>query len=164
MNLFRLVGVSALFFLAGAAAMPAQSVVSPGQLAGPSNGASMRSSFDSEAGTSGVLPTSRIASVEDAHEKRVQAIWVASILAMVGSTTADAVSSWHRHESNGLLASSGGTFGAQGVAIKGGIAALVLAPQIIFRKHRDWHAAFAVGNFAEAGIFAGATIHNVAMH
>jgi len=157
MRVFQLVGMTALLTL-GAAAVGAQNLVSPGQLAGPADGAVTRSPFAS--GMVGTSSKRDIAVVEDQHEKRVRAAWIASIVAMTAATTADAVSSWHKQESNGLLASSNGTFGGRGVALKAGIAAGFLTPQIIFRKHRDWHAAFAVGNFAEAGIFTGAAIHN----
>jgi len=88
-------------------------------------------------------------------------VWVASVFTMIAGTTADAASSWHKREGNSLLASSNGVFGPKGVALKAAIAAGVLTPQIILRKHRDWRLSFAVGNFAEAGIFAGVTIHNV---
>jgi hypothetical protein len=161
MNLFKLVGISALFLIAGCAASVAQNVVSPGELPGPPNGALLRSSFLPAGSTPTVSPKLKIGSFEDSHTRRVRAIWVASIFAMVAGTTADAVTSWHKRESNNLLASSADTFGGKGVAIKGGIAAAMLAPQIIFRKHTDWYSAFAVGNFAEGGIFAGATIHNL---
>ncbi len=101
--------------------------------------------------------------VETPHEQHMRRIWIASIAAMTAGTAADAYSSWHKRESNSLLASADGTFGAKGVAIKAGIASGVLVPQILFRKHRDWHLAFAASNFAEAGIFAAATAHNVAI-
>jgi len=124
-----------------------QSVITPGELSGQF--------------TSNLVPKTDIASVEDRHEKHVRIIWMASIFAMTAGTAADAATSWHRRESNSLLASSNGTFGGKGLAIKGGISAGMLAPQLIFRKHHDWHTAFAVGNFAEAGIYTGTTIHNL---
>jgi len=157
MRVLQLVGMAALLTL-GSAAVGAQNLVSPGQLAGLADGVAARSPF--AAGVVGTLSKHDIAIVEDQHEKRVRNVWIASILAMTAATTVDAVSSWHKQESNGLLASSNGTFGGRGVALKAGIAAGFLTPQIIFRRHRDWHAAFAVGNFAEAGIFTGAAIHN----
>ena len=79
---------------------------------------------------------------------------------MAAGTGADAATSWHKRESNGLLASSDGTFGAKGLAIKAGLAAGLLVPQILFRKHTDLRTAFTVGNFAQAGIFTGVAIHN----
>jgi hypothetical protein len=157
MRVLQLVGITAVLTL-GSAAVGAQNLVPPGQLAGPAEGAVTRSPF--AYGMIGKSSKHNIAIVEDQHDKRLRTVWIASILAMTAATTADAVSSWHKQESNGLLASSNGTFGGRGVALKAGIAAGFLAPQIIFRKHRDWHAAFAVGNFAEAGIFTGAAIHN----
>jgi hypothetical protein len=160
MNLFRLAGISALFLLAGSVTVSAQSEKTPGVLLGASNEVQMPSPLGTEAGTSNVLPRITIADVEDTHAKRIRLIWIASILTVVAGTAADSATSWHKRESNGFLASSDGLFGAKGVAIKGAFAAGVLVPQIIFRRHRDWYTAFAVGNFAETGIFAGAAIHN----
>jgi len=159
MKVFKMVGMAA-FFLSGSAALQAQNVVSPGELAGPSNVAITRSSFDPGVGASSIVAKSQIANVEDRHQKRTRVIWVASIVAMTAGTAADAASSWHKHESNGLLASSDGTFGAKGAGIKAGLAGGMLLPQIIFRKHHDWRSAFAIGNFAEAGIFTGTAVHN----
>ena len=73
----------------------------------------------------------------------------------------DAATSWGRHEGNGLLAQSDGSFGPRGVGIKVGVAAASLVPQIVFRKHKELRIPFTVGNFAEAGIFAGTAIHNL---
>jgi len=105
-----------------------------------------------------------IASVnETPHEQHVRRLWIASIAAMTAGTAADAYSSWHKQESNSILASSNGTFGAKGVSVKAAIAGGVLLPQIIFRRHRDWQLPFALSNFAEAGIFAGAAAHNLSV-
>ena len=107
-----------------------------------------------------VAPRISIANVEDRHQRRLKYLWVGSIFAMAAGTGADAATSWHKRESNGLLASSDGTFGAKGLAIKAGLAAGLLVPQILFRKHTDLRTAFTVGNFAQAGIFTGVAIHN----
>jgi hypothetical protein len=157
LKLFKLVGIAASLFCFGAISQ-AQNLVAPGALA---NTAPLpRSAFDSGIGGSSIVPKQDMAYVESKHDKRMRALWITSIVAMTAGTAADAYSSWHKQESNSVLASSNGTFGTKGVAIKAGIAGGVLIPQIVFRKHRDWYLAFAVSNFAEAGIFAGATAHN----
>jgi hypothetical protein len=97
------------------------------------------------------------------HDKHIKILWTASIVAMLAGTSLDAASSWHKMEGNTLLASSNGLFGARGVGIKAGIAAGVLLPQIVLRKHKDLRIAFAIGNLAEAGMFTGAAIHNFRM-
>ncbi len=110
------------------------------------------------------MPSSRvtIANVQETpREVHMRRLWVASICAMTAGTAADAYSSWHKRESNSFLASADGTFGTKGVALKAGIAGAVLVPQILLRHHHDWHLPFAASNFAEAGIFAGATVHNL---
>jgi hypothetical protein len=129
----------------------------PAQTDGP---ASLPLSNAALASSAFVAPTISIANVEDRHEQRLKYLWIASIFAMAAGTGADAATSWHKRESNGLLASSDGTFGAKGVGIKAGIAGGLLLPQILFRKHKDLRTAFTVGNFAQAGIFTGIAIHN----
>jgi hypothetical protein len=115
---------------------------------------------DGPASSSFLAPRISIANVEDRHEQRLKYLWIASIFAMAAGTGADAATSWHKRESNGLLASSDGTFGAKGLGIKAGIAGGLLLPQILFHKHKDLRSAFTVGNFAQAGVFTGIAIHN----
>ena len=113
------------------------------------------------------MPSSKvtIANVaETPRERHIRGVWLASIAAMTAGTAADAYSSWHKQESNSFLASSNGTFGTKGVVLKAGIASSVLIPQIVFRHHKEWHLAFAASNFLEAGIFTGATVHNLGVH
>jgi hypothetical protein len=108
-----------------------------------------------------VAPAISIANVEDRHEQRLKYLWIASMFAMAAGTGADAATSWHKRESNPLLASSDGTFGSKGIGIKAGLAGGLLLPQILFRKNKDLHTAFTIGNFAQAGLFSGIAIHNV---
>jgi len=113
-----------------------------------------------------VLPSHKVSIanvIETPRERNMRVLWLTSIAAMTAGTAADAYSSWHKRESNSLLASSDGTFGVKGVALKSAIAGAVLVPQILLRKHHDWHLPFAASNFAEAGIFAGATVHNLSV-
>lgn len=153
-----LIGAAFLLF-ASPGLLSAQRIAEPGEIAGAPNLALPASAFSY--GTPFIAPRPELINIEDRHDRHMKVIWIASILAMVAGTGADAASSWHKRESNGLLASSDGTFGAKGLGIKAGIAAGVLAPQIVFRKHKDLRFAFAIGNFAEAGIFTGAAIHNL---
>jgi hypothetical protein len=104
-----------------------------------------------------------LASVVDKHDQHLQRIWISSMVAMASATAFDAGSSWHKRESNSLLASPDGTFAGKGLAIKASIGVGVLAPQIIFRKHKDLRSAFSIGNFAEAGIFTGTASHNLTL-
>jgi hypothetical protein len=162
MKVFKLAGIAASL-LCSASAIRAQNLVTPGQLA--KTAILAKSSLDTGVETATpVVPKQNIAYVETPHEKRIRLIWLTSIAAMTAGTAADAYSSWHKQESNSLLASSNGTFGAKGVTIKAGIGAAVLVPQIIFRRRHDWHTAFAISNFAEAGIFAGVTAHNLTVN
>jgi hypothetical protein len=153
-----LTAAGAAFLLVGLpAAMPAQKAAVPGQIASASK-AALPASFSAEA-PAAARPT--IAEVRnEKHDRHMNALWAASIAAMAAGTSADAVSSWHKREGNSLLASSNGMFGARGIGIKAGIAAGVLLPQIILRKHKDLRTAFVLGNLTEAGVFTGAAIHN----
>lgn len=101
-----------------------------------------------------------IASVTTQHEKRMNRIWIASIFAMAAASGADAATSWGKREGNGFLASSDGTFGAKGLSIKAGLAAGVIVPQILLRKHSDLKKIFSIGNFAQAAVFTGIAAHN----
>jgi hypothetical protein len=137
--------------------MAAQAVHSPGQLASESQPAP------------GLAPASfsrsfvrkDFASVDDRHSRTLNHLWIASMVAMAGASGMDAATSWGKLEGNSLLASPDGRFGARGVSIKVGIAAGVIIPQILFRRHKDLRMAFSVGNFAQAAIFGGIAIHNL---
>lgn len=98
---------------------------------------------------------------EERHDRRINRIWIASMISLVAASGFDAGTSWGKYESNGLLASSDGTFGAKGLSIKAGVAAAIIVPQVLLRKHKDLHGKFAVGNFGGAAIFTGVAIHNL---
>jgi hypothetical protein len=95
------------------------------------------------------------------HDRLMNRIWIASMLAMAAASGFDAETSWGKLEANSLLASRDGTFGAKGVSIKAGAAAAIIIPQILFRKHKDLRVKFAIGNFAGAAVFSGVAIHNL---
>lgn len=111
--------------------------------------------------TSFVAPSTRFDITETRHERTMNRIWVASLAAVAASSSMDAATSWGKREGNGLLASSNGTFGARGLSIKAGMLAVVVVPQVMFRHHKELKSKFAIGNFAEAGIFTGVAIHNL---
>lgn len=155
----RLIGLAFVLF-AGSTLLPAQSPQVPGELTyGP--GVKISPDFGSPANS--LVRDPDIASVADRRDRRMKAIWISSLVAMAAATTFDSATSWHKHESNSFLASSDGTFGAKGVAIKASFGLGVLVPQILFRRHKDLRSAFAIGNFAEAGIFTGTAIHNLTL-
>jgi hypothetical protein len=158
MKVFKLAGLFGSL-LCSVLAASAQNPLAPGQL--PAQTTLTKSSFDSALSPSPTMPKQNFTYLETKSEKRMRLIWIASIAAMTAGTALDAYSSWHKQEGNSFLASSNGTFGGKAAGIKAGIAAGVLTPQIIFRKRRDWHMAFAISNFAEASIFTGAAIHNL---
>ncbi len=152
---------TAALALAGicASSLPAQSLRQPGQIATETKAAL----------TPAILPSISVANLrqnnyltmEERHDRKVNRIWVISMTAVAAATSFDAASSWGKLESNSLLASSDGRFGAKGLSIKAGVAAGVIIPEILFRKHKDLKTKFAIGNFAEAAVFTGAGIHNL---
>lgn len=77
---------------------------------------------------------------------------------MVAGTTADAASSWGKIEGNPLLGRNV-KFGAGSLAIKLGLTAGFLVPQLACR-HRLSRRTLTIVNFGEAGLWAGAAGHN----
>jgi hypothetical protein len=146
--------------LLAAACLPFAAIRLPAQTA-RSSMVSLPMSNSLLANSAAAAPRISIANVEDSHEQRLKFVWIASIFAMAAATGADAATSWHKQEANGLLASSDGTFGAKGLGIKAGLAGGLILPQILFHRHKDLRTAFTVGNFAQAGVFTGIAIHNL---
>lgn len=150
-------GFAALVMLGLAGPMAAQAVNTPGQLASESQPAPAIA----PAGFSRSFVRTDFSSAEDRHTRTLNHLWIASMLAMAAASGMDAGTSWGKLESNSLLASPDGRFGARGVSIKVGIAAGVIIPQILLRRHKDLRMPFSVGNFAQAAIFGGIAIHNL---
>lgn len=155
-----IVRAAALVMLFGPAmTVLAQDVTKPGQLG--SGSAAVFEPGIEPAVPPAVTVTNSIGTIEDRHEKTMNRIWVASLFAMAAARGMDAASSWGKWEGNPLLASRDGTFGAKGMSIKAGIAAGVIVPEILLRKHKNLKPKFAIGNFAEAALFGGVAIHNI---
>lgn len=151
-----------------AAAADADKAPEPGQLASSASIAALSatslSASPAVANSVSVTPVDSIADVKDRHDRIMNRLWVTSMMSAVAGTSLDAASSWGKLESNSMLASSSGTFGAKGLSIKLSIAAAVIVPQICLRKHKELRTAFVIGNFADATVFAAAAIHNLGIH
>ena len=159
MKPMALKSAAAVLLTASTGTLFAQGVTNPGQIAvAPEAVLAPRITAGI---SSSVYPKPSITSIEERHDRKVNRIWVASMLSMVAATSLDAGSSWGKREGNALLASSDGTFGAKGLSIKAGVAAGLIVPEILLRHHKDLKAKFAVGNFAEAALFGGVAIHNM---
>ncbi|MGA7411189.1 MAG: hypothetical protein WBW33_11930 [Bryobacteraceae bacterium] len=91
----------------------------------------------------------------------VNKVWTASIAALLGGTAMDAASSWGKAEANPILRSANGTFGLQGLMIKGALAGAVLAPEILMRNNEEAKKKFAIVNFIAAGVFSAVVFHNL---
>lgn len=146
-----------------AAAADTDKAPQPGQLASSAS-ISPLSAWPAGANSVSVTPVDSIADVKDRHDRMMKRVWVTSMVSAVAGTSFDAASSWGKLESNSMLASSNGTFGAKGLSIKLSIAAAVIVPQICLRKHKELRPAFVIGNFAEAAVFTAAAVHNLGIH
>lgn len=149
-------------FLSIVMALPAQSYGAkpvPGQLASaaPPTGSAFDPSLESAAGP----PRITVTRMPDSQSDTVKRIWIESICAVLAASAFDAATSWGKQESNPLLSSPDGTFGARGLAIKASIAGAVLIPQLLLRRHKEFRKSFIVANFADAAVFMGASIHNL---
>ena len=163
MRVGLLYGAGVLTLLACAVSALAQTSAAPGQMASASEGpAPIFSAYRGPgASASAVSPKIEIANVEDRHDSKVRHVWISSICALASATAMDAGTSWGKYETNSLLASSDGKFGAKGLSMKAGFAGAVIVPQILLRKRKDLRLKFAIANFAEAAAFSGMAIHNL---
>lgn len=81
-----------------------------------------------------------------------------SVVANVAGTGADAASSWGGQELNPVL---GPSFGGKALMLKGAVAAGVFGIEWVIVKKTHSKKAVTLMNFAQAGLFGGAAIHNV---
>lgn len=164
MRLPIVTGTALLLILGSPALLPAQTPPQPGQIASASEiPASFEAAIPETPGSSSTSRTTTIAHVEDPHDRTINRVWLASIFTVSAATSLDAATSWGKQEGNPLLASSNGTFGAKGVALKAGLGFATILPQILMRKHKDLLLTFSMGNFVEAAIFAGVATHNLSI-
>jgi hypothetical protein len=149
--------LAVLMFLSHSATVSAQAIGQPGQL-----GASFQLEQAERVApySAAIAPKVSVAQVDDSHDRSVDRLWIASMISAIAGTSLDAASSWGLREGNGLLASPNGQFGGKGLALKAGLTAGILIPQLCLRKHRDLKRAFIVGNFAQAALFTGVSVHN----
>jgi len=93
-------------------------------------------------------------------ERAGRNLWIASVAALTAATVADGVTSWNKSESNRMLAGSGGTFGAKGAAIKGGINVLWIAGQVVALRRGASHRTLAIANIAGASVLGAIAYRN----
>jgi hypothetical protein len=149
--------IPAICALGSVSLVPAQTLLQPGTLA--SAVAPPAASVPAVPPDSAIRPS--IASVHDDRDKVANRVWLASAFALGAASGFDAATSWGKREGNPLLASSNGDFGAKGLAIKSGITAALIIPQIWLHKHREYRTTLTVVNFANAALFSGVAIHNM---
>jgi hypothetical protein len=92
-----------------------------------------------------------------------QALYGASVAALVGANAADLSSSWGRPELNPILtpSGSGARFGWQSATIKLGFTATTLLIQrYILRRRPDLRRSLAISNFIAAGALGGVAARN----
>lgn len=87
--------------------------------------------------------------------------WMWSTVALVAASFADVHSSWGKSESNSLLRSQNGTFGAKGLGIKMGIVGGVLVGQyLVVEKNPRLANVMTYGNFGMAAVKTGVAARN----
>lgn len=93
--------------------------------------------------------------------EKAQKRWMWSALALTAGSFADVHSSWGKVESNGLLRSSNGTFGAKGFGIKMGIVSSVLIGQHYMMQRNPNSATRTTWvNYGMAGLKVGVAARN----
>ncbi len=137
----------------------AQNAIQPGRLSDAAQ-TDIAPALLSVLSPSSTKPSNLLKTVENRHDRKVNRIWVGSILAVTAATSMDAASSWGKYETNPVLASANGRFGAKGVSIKAGVAAGTIVSEILLRKHNDLKTKFVIGNLAETTLFTTAAVHN----
>lgn len=94
------------------------------------------------------------------HEK-AQRRWMWSAVALTAASFVDVSSSWGKLESNGMLRSSNGTFGAKGLGVKMGMVGGILVGQHFMAKKNPAMAnAFSIANFGMAGVKVAVAARN----
>jgi len=97
------------------------------------------------------------ASVHAKHKK----LWLWSTMAVVAASFADSHSSWGKLESNGLLKSQNGTFGAKGFGLKMGIVGgMLLGQKLILDAKPGLAPAMTWLNFGTAGLKTAVATRN----
>jgi hypothetical protein len=110
----------------------------------------------------GIDSTPRIAVIRAEQPRRnTSKLWMISVAGLVGASAFDAASSWGKYESNPLLRSRSGQFGAKGLGLKTASIGAVILPQVLFHKRYGLEKTFSVLNFSLAGMYSGLAIHNL---
>jgi hypothetical protein len=107
---------------------------------------------------------------EETASPRTKHWWVGSIGALVGGAALDVASTlavqghysgYTIHEGNPLMASGNGMFGAKGVSIKFGAVGALITTEIVSRHYGYLTKPFTFLNFAGAGMWSAAGVHNL---
>lgn len=99
------------------------------------------------------------------EESRIQAKaqkrWMWSAIALTAASFADVHSSWGKRESNTLLRSADGTFGAKGMGIKLGIVSgIVLSQRMLVDRNPAFAKPLTYANFGMTGLKFGVAARN----
>jgi hypothetical protein len=99
--------------------------------------------------------------VDRSLNRRLEKSWKLSLIPLVAAQSLDAASSWGHPESNPLLASAGGRFGAQSAGIKlSFVGAATLTEYLIMRRHPGKTRLLIDANRANAVLTFGLAAHN----
>ncbi|WP_031500079.1 hypothetical protein [Bryobacter aggregatus] len=94
-------------------------------------------------------------------QQKAQKRWIWSAVALTAASFADVQSSWGKMESNPMLRSSNGTFGAKGMGIKLGIVGGILASQtILVNRAPAFAKPLTYANFGLTAVKVGIAVRN----
>ena len=94
-------------------------------------------------------------------QEKAQKRWLWSAIALTAASFADVHSSWGKRETNSLLRSADGTFGAKGMGIKIGIVSgIVLSQRALVSKSPAFTRPLTYANYGMAGLKFGVAAHN----
>lgn len=87
--------------------------------------------------------------------------WKLSLIALAAAHTADAATSWNKHELNPVLSAPGASFGWQALAIKAAFAGASVSLQaVLLHRRPEFARKFAAVNYVQAGVIGGVAVHN----
>ena len=97
------------------------------------------------------------------RKPRAKKLWQVSLASLALANVIDVQSSWGKHELNGPLAGTDGTFGIRGAVIKSGFQGGLVSLEMLWtRRHpnRTLSRFLTVVNFGAAAVISGTAIHN----
>ena len=108
-----------------------------------------------------ILEHPRSLKEETKIQEKAQKRWIWSAVALSAASFADVHSSWGKRESNAMLRSADGIFGAKGLGVKLGIVSgIVLSQHLLVNRSPAFAKPLTYANFGMAGLKFGVAARN----